>query len=91
MDRETFHSFQAGASTRSVPKKLDDKTGIFDITHHNKIGGQPLLPLNGPIKSCANYKKGSDLHVAQRVESPDGQAQLSRTRQPAVDGGKCGH
>ncbi|TIY11521.1 MAG: hypothetical protein E5V16_04960 [Mesorhizobium sp.] len=44
MDGETVHCFKAGASTRSVLRKLNDKTGIFDITHHNKIGGQPLLP-----------------------------------------------
>ncbi|MBE1711831.1 MULTISPECIES: hypothetical protein [Mesorhizobium] len=28
MDGETSHSFQAGASTRSVPKTIKDKTGI---------------------------------------------------------------
>ncbi|WP_287263007.1 hypothetical protein [Mesorhizobium sp.] len=54
MDGETFHSFQAGASTRSVPKKLNDKTGIFDLPHNSiNFGGQLLPPHDGDVqKSC---------------------------------------
>nr|WP_198030290.1 hypothetical protein [Mesorhizobium sp. LNHC220B00] len=55
MDVEMIHYFKTGASTRSVPRKLHEKTWIAEIDRNSiNFGGQPCRLVKVSFKIRAN-------------------------------------